>query len=318
MRGAFIQKLLELAERDPRILLLTGDLGYLALEPFAEKFPKRFFNVGVAEQNMVGLATGLAEAGFIPFVYSIVPFAVLRPYEFIRNGPVAHRLPVRIVGVGGGFEYGPNGFTHYGLEDIAVMRTQPGISIIAPADPLQTRTALEETWSLPGPVYYRLGKDDRTVVPGLEGAFQLGKLQRLKSGGKALLVAMGSVAVEVVKAGEDLERRGIHNSVAVLASVSPPPVDDLVHELARHELVLAVEAHYQNGGLGSLLAEVIAERGLECRLVRCAVKELPCGATGSQAWLHHKHALSAPELVRVALQAMHNPPGPVKHPRTYE
>src|SRR6516165_4613432 len=125
MRGSFVQTLTELAARDPRILLLTGDLGYMALEPFADKYPQRFFNVGVAEQNMVGLATGLAEAGFIPFVYSIVPFAALRPYEFIRNGPIQHQLPVRIVGVGAGREYGSNGLSHYGLEDIAVMRTQP-------------------------------------------------------------------------------------------------------------------------------------------------------------------------------------------------
>lgn len=101
MRGAFIRTLAELAERDSRIILLTGDLGYMVLEPFSDKFQDRFFNVGVAEQNMVGLATGLAEAGLIPFVYSIVPFAVLRPFEFIRNGPILHQFPVRIVGVGG-------------------------------------------------------------------------------------------------------------------------------------------------------------------------------------------------------------------------
>src|ERR687884_1315702 len=105
MRKAFVQALVELAAQDSRILLLTGDLGYMALEPFAERFPGRFFNVGVAEQNLVGLATGLAEAGFVPFLYSIAPFASLRPYEFLRNGPVLHRLPVRVVGVGGGFDY---------------------------------------------------------------------------------------------------------------------------------------------------------------------------------------------------------------------
>src|SRR5438093_2400618 len=138
MRRAFVNTLVELAERDPRILLLTGDLGYLALEPFSERFPDRFFNVGVAEQNMVGLATGLAEAGYIPFCYSIVTFASLRPYEFIRNGPILHQLPVRVVGVGGGVEYGHNGATHYGLEDVGVMRVQPGISVIAPADAQQT------------------------------------------------------------------------------------------------------------------------------------------------------------------------------------
>ena len=119
MRRAFVRTLVELAAANPRLLLLTGDLGYNALEPFAERFPDRFFNAGVAEQNMVGMATGLAEAGFIPFCYSIVTFASLRPYEFIRNGPVLHRLPVRIVGMGGGFDYGPQGATHHGLEDLA-------------------------------------------------------------------------------------------------------------------------------------------------------------------------------------------------------
>src|SRR5438093_13706937 len=114
MRRAFAETLAELAKEDPRIVLLTADLGFMALEPFADAFPERFFNVGVAEQNMVGAATGLAEAGFIPFVYSIVTFAVLRPFEFIRNGPVAHQLPVRIVSVGGGFEYGYNGISQYG------------------------------------------------------------------------------------------------------------------------------------------------------------------------------------------------------------
>src|SRR4051812_22287055 len=118
MRAAFLRTLTELAARDERIVLLTGDLGFAAIEPFKDTFPERFFNVGVAEQNMIGIATGLAEAGFLPFAYSIATFAVLRPFEFIRNGPIMHDLPVRIVGVGGGFEYGHAGPTHHALEDV--------------------------------------------------------------------------------------------------------------------------------------------------------------------------------------------------------
>src|SRR5262245_6295267 len=150
MRATFVRTLVEIAENDPRVMLLTGDLGFMALEPFFDKFNSRSFNVGVAEQNMVGLATGLAEAGFIPFAYSIVTFATLRPYEFIRNGPILHRLPVRIVGMGGGFEYGAAGPTHHGLEDVGVLRVQPGITIIAPADHEQARNAILATWDLPG------------------------------------------------------------------------------------------------------------------------------------------------------------------------
>ena len=119
---------------------------------------------------MVGVATGLAEAGFVPFAYSIATFATLRSYEFVRNGPVLHQLPVRIVGVGGGLEYGMNGLTHYALEDIAVMRTQPGMTVLAPADFQQARTALTATTTVAGPIYFRLGKNETETVPGLDGA----------------------------------------------------------------------------------------------------------------------------------------------------
>jgi transketolase len=303
MRKAFTQALVSLAERDPRIVFLTGDLGFLALEPFAERFPDRFFNVGVAEQNMVGLATGLAEAGFIPFAYSIAPFAALRPYEFIRNGPVLHRLPVRIAGVGGGFEYGHAGPTHYGLEDAGVMRLQPGLTVIAPADHRQTRTAVEATWDLSGPVYYRLGKDDVTTVPGLDGRFELGRAQVVARGGDVLLVAMGSVAVEAVAAARLLATRGVAATVLVVASLSPPPVADLVRELRRVPAAVTVEAHYVNGGVGSLVAEVAAEHGLGCRVVRCGVRTTP-SRSGSQEYLWRRHGLAREALAAAALRAL--------------
>jgi transketolase len=295
VRAAFARAITELAERDPRVLLLTGDLGFMALEPFSERFPERFFNVGVAEQNMVGLATGLAEAGFVPFVYSIVTFATLRPYEFIRNGPVHHRLPVRIVGIGGGFEYGPAGPTHHGLEDVAVMRGLPGMVIVAPADPGQTRTAIERTWELPGPVYYRLGKDDRVVVPGLDGRFELGRVQVLREGRDLLILAMGGIAEQAVAAADRLAADGVSATIGVVASVQPPPVADLRALLSAHRLTVTVEAHYVTGGLGSLVAEVAAEAALPTRLVRCGV-EAPSVETGSQRYLERRNGLSADAL----------------------
>jgi transketolase len=295
----------ELAERDPRILLLTADLGYMALEPFSDKFPDRFFNVGVAEQNMVGLATGLAEAGFIPFVYSIVTFAALRSYEFIRNGPILHQYPVRIVGMGGGLEYGHNGASHHGLEDIGVMRVQPGITVIAPADHQQTRTALSASWDLPGPVYYRLGKDDKTTVPGLEGRFELGRAQIIREGTDLLIITMGSVASEAALAADALAAKGISSMVAVIASINPAPVNDLAAILTRFQVALTVEAHYVVGGVGSLVSEVIAERGLRCRIVRCGIRATPNGVSGSQGYLHRMHGISCEMLVNTALRVLH-------------
>lgn len=305
MRRAFIRSLVELAREDERILLLTGDLGYMTLEPFAQQFPERFFNAGVAEQNMVGVATGLAEAGFIPFVYSIVPFAVLRPYEFIRHGPVLHRLPVRIVGVGGGVEYGPEGATHFGLEDVGVLRMQPGMTVIAPADFEQGRAALLATWDLPGPVYYRLGKDDETTIPGLSGSFSLGTAQLVKDGADVLLVSMGNVAMEVAKAVKLLDAEGICAAHLVVASLNPSPARDLVDCLSRFRLVLTIEEHYITGGVGSLVSEVVAEHDLSCRVVRCGVKELPDGAIGSHSFLRQRFRISGEHLARTALAELH-------------
>ena len=304
MRTSFVKTLVELAEQDPRILLLTGDLGFAALEPFAEKFPDRFFNVGVAEQNLIGLATGLAEAGFLPYAYSIANFAALRPYEFIRNGPVLHHLPVRIVGMGGGFEYGHAGPTHFGIEDAGIMRVQNGLTVISPADHLQARTAVQASWDLPGPLYLRLGKDDKTVVPGLDGRFELGRAQTVREGSDLAFICMGSVTSEAVGAVEQLHRAGIEASLVVVASLSPAPVHDLQDVLSRVPLAVTVEAHSIVGGVGSLVCEVIAERGLPCRVIRCGVRSTLSGVSGSQAFLHRLYGLSADALAQTARNAL--------------
>jgi transketolase len=276
----------------------------MALEPFADRFPSRFFNAGVAEQNMLGLATGLAESGFIPFVYSIVPFVTLRPYEFIRNGPVQHRLPVRIVGIGGGFEYATNGMSHYGLEDVAVMRIQPGMTVIAPADYEQVGPALMTSWDLPGPVYYRLGKDDKTTVVGLNGRFELGRTQLLHQGTDILLITMGNVTCEAVRAASILKNQGISAHVILVSSVNPAPTEDLVRELAAFKNVITIEAHYAAGGLGSLVCEIAAEHGLGTRVVRRAIGACNDGITGSQQFLYARHGLSADAVAETALRLL--------------
>jgi transketolase len=276
----------------------------MALEPFAERFPDRFLNVGVAEQNMIGVATGLAEAGFVPFAYSIASFATMRPYEFIRNGPALHGLPVRVVGVGGGLEYGGNGVTHYALEDVAVMRAQPSMTVIVPADHRQAARSLSATAALPGPIYFRLGKDDTTAVEGLEGRFELGRLQVVRSGAEIAFVAMGPIATQAVGAAAQLAREGVQCAVAVVASVSPPPVDDLVRFLEARRLVFTVEAHYPNGGVGSLVSEVVAEHGLPCRVVRRAIASMPDVTVGGQAHMERRFGLAADQLADGVLQTL--------------
>ena len=289
---------------DPRIILLTADLGYSILEPFRDMFPNRFVNIGVAEQNMVGIATGLAEAGFIPYIYSITPFASLRPYEFIRNGPIMHQLKVRIVGVGGGFEYGHSGHTHFGLEDIGVMRIQPGMTVIVPSDSQQTRTALLATWNLPGPIYFRIGKDDKADVPGLEGRFELGNAQVIRDGSDLLLITMGGIANEVVMVANSLSTKNIESTIVVVSVLNPAPVDCLAKLLSMFPLVMTVEDHYVVGGVGSLITEIVAEHGLGSRVVRCGVKSLSKGLSGREDYFRDLHGLSKDKLIKIAIDEL--------------
>ena len=304
MRRAFIRTLVDLADSDERILLLTGDLGFTVVEPFADRFPGRFFNVGVAEQNLVGLATGLSESGLLPFVYSIATFVVMRAYEFIRNGPLAHGLPVRIIGVGGGFEYSYAGVTHYGVDDIGVMRVQPGLRIIAPADHEQAASALKATWQIAEPIYYRLGKDDVNAVPGLNGRFDLDRAQTLGSGDDLLVLALGSVARQAAEAVGRLAAQGVSAGLIVVDTVNPPPVDQLRRALGAVPVAMTVEAHYLIGGLGSLVSEIVAEHGLRCRVVRCGVGTMPVGRIGSDACMSAQYGLSTEGLVESALRAL--------------
>ena len=303
MRTAFVETLVDLAEDDPSIVLLTGDLGYTVLEPFAERFANRFFNVGVAEQNMLGLATGLAANGFKPYAYSIATFASMRPYEFFRNGPVLHQLPVRLVGIGSGVDYGHNGITHYALEDVAIMRAQPDLAVIAPADPAQARSAVLATADLPGPVYLRLGKDG-TAVRGLDGRFELGRAALIGAGRDVAIVTYGGIAAEAVEAARLLGEQGVNATVVVVASLAPAPEEDLRAVLGEVPVAVTLESHYVVGGVGSLVSEVVAENGLACRVVRCGMRTMPRGTTGDAAYLLDRHGLSARHVAGAAQAAL--------------
>jgi transketolase len=304
MRKAFCKAMIALAETDERIILMTGDLGFMVLEEFQAKFPSRFFNVGVAEANMVGLATGLASCGYIPYCYSIATFASMRPYEQLRNGPILHNLPVRIVGVGGGYEYGPGGFTHHALEDLAITRVQPGLGVIAPADSLQAEKAIHETYDMAGPIYFRIGKRDNYQIPKLEGRFKLGRCETVREGPDVLIVSLGSITVEAVAAAERLSEEGIEPTVTVVSSLRPAPVEDLTELLSRFKLAVTVEEHYLDGGLGSLVAEVAAEQNSGCRIMRCGVKRKPTGTCGSEEFLRDANDLSCEVLTQTILRKL--------------
>ena len=300
MRKAFVEALFELARADDRVFLVTGDLGWSVVEEFAAQKPKRFLNAGVAEANMAGLAAGLAHAGFVPFIYSIATFSSMRCYEQVRNGALLHHLPVRIVGIGGGYAYGHAGPTHYAVEDIAILRTQPGMTVLAPADPAQARSVVRATADLPGPAYLRIGKGGNPEVPGLGGRFALGRPEVVREGRDVLFLACGTVVHEALAAAGALEGEGVSAAVAVLAHVGFAASPALVELLRAFPAAVSVEDGSVAGGLGSLAAETIAQEGLPCRLAIAGIRSPFAAETGSEAYMRAAAGLDAPALAAAA------------------
>jgi transketolase len=296
MRKVFIDTLCRIAAEDERVMLLTTDLGWSVLEPFADAFPKRFINLGVAEQNMLGVATGLALEGYVPFAYSIATFASMRCYEQFRDGPVLHRLPVRLVGIGGGFAYGHAGPTHHALEDLVLARSQPGVTVLAPADGAQTRSVIKATRRIPGPVYLRIDKTEFPDIPDLRGRFALARPELVRRGNSLLYLTTGSIVHEVLKTAEILETEGMSASVAHLAHLSYSARWPLRKLLSDYDVVVTVEEGTVAGGLGSLVAETIAEHALGCRLSMQGVKEPFLAACGSSEYMRQQHRLDSHSL----------------------
>lgn len=285
MRTAFLETLFELAERDPRIWLVTGDLGYSVLEPFAAARPDRFLNAGVAEQNMIGLAAGIALSGNIVFVYSIANFPTLRCLEQIRNDVCHHRANVKIVSVGGGFAYGPHGHTHHGLEDLAAMRAMPGMAALAPGDPREARAATRAVAARPGPCYLRLGKANEPTVHPTEPSLEVGRPILVRPGADACLFASGSMLAPADEAADELAARGVACAVWSVPWIKPMDPAAILDAVGSARLVVAAEEHGIVGGLGSALAEILAEAGRGVPLLRHGAPDAVSAEIGSQAHL---------------------------------
>jgi transketolase len=304
VRNTFISELCALAERDERIWLLCGDLGYSVLEQFSERFPDRYVNTGVAEQNMVGVAAGLAMAGNVVFTYSIANFPVMRCLEQLRNDVCYHQLNVKTVAVGGGLAYGTHGYTHHGVEDLAVMRALPNMTVAAPGDPVETRLLARALVAHDGPGYLRLGKGGEPVVHQQEPAVALGRAIPLRAGGEVTLIAAGAILPEAMRAAELLAEAGI--AAGVLSMPFIKPLDEAaVTEAARScALIATVEEHSVTGGLGSAVAEVLAGLpGRSARLVRFGTTSSP-SLVGSAAYLRERNGLTAEQLAQAITQAL--------------
>ncbi len=280
MRTAFIETLCALAEQNERIWLLTGDLGYSVLERFAQRFPQRFVNVGVAEQNMTGVAAGLALCGKIVFTYSIANFPVMRCLEQIRNDVCYHNLNVKIVAVGGGLAYGAAGYTHHAVEDLAVMRAMPNMTVLAPGDPVETRLATKAVVDWPGPCYLRLGKAGEPVVHRIEPAFAIGRAIPLRNGRDVTLLTTGGVLHAVVQAAEALQSDGIEAGVLSLPTVKPLDEAAIVAAAHTSRALIVVEEHSRIGGLAAAVAEALSRARLAPLLQHIALPEASVAVEG--------------------------------------
>ncbi len=304
MRTAFVDVLFEEAQRDPSIALLTGDLGFGVLERFSEKLPEQFLNCGVAEQSMIGVAAGMAASGYKVFVYSIANFPTLRCLEQIRNDVAYHRLNVTIVSVGAGFAYGTLGYSHFGLEDLAVMRAIPGMDIICPSDALEVEQIVRDRLlGITRPAYLRLGKAGEPRFHDRKPAFSRGEAICIREGSEATIAACGSVLGVALEARELLADLG--HSVAVLSVPYVRPISSDCVEAALGAGLVTVEEHSSTGGLGSaVLDAVIARGGVPKMRVIGAPPEIP-RQIGTQSYLREMAGITVEAVVNATRDLLH-------------
>ena len=259
MRNVFADQVTQLAGADDRIVLLSGDIGNKLFDRFKESFPKRFYNCGVAEQNMISVAAGLALSGLRPVVYTITPFTTTRCYEQIRVDLCYHHAPVVVVGTGSGLSYAELGPTHHSLEDLAIMRVLPDMTVLAPCDEAELRACLTSAFKLAGPAYIRIGKKGEPKVHAKPPNFAIGSALPLSRGSDICLVATGTIVPTANAAADILRTRGFSVGVISMPTVKPLDTACLADIFANYRMVATIEEHSRVGGLGSAVAEWCAD-----------------------------------------------------------
>lgn len=297
MRNSFIEILTELAEQDKLIYLLTGDLGFSVFENFAKKNNDRFINCGIAEQNMMGFAAGLALSGKKPIVYSIVPFVTMRCFEQIRDDVCLQNLNVKIVGVGAGFSYGQLGGTHYAIDDIAIMRVLPNIKIFSPADSFEAKAAVRAMMNFNGPAYLRLGKGREPLIHNKELNLIPGKCILLKDGSDITIIGTGAITKNALIAAETIEKE-MHISCRVLSmlTIKPLDVEAIINAAKNTKAIFTVEEHSVVGGLGEATASVIAQSQYKPFFKIIGINEGLASIVGDQDYLRNICDLSTEKI----------------------
>ena len=305
MRDAFAAALAAAARADDRVCLVLADLGVGVFDDFARAAPGRWFNAGIAEQTMVGVAAGLAQSGKRAVAYSIAPFITSRAHDQIRVDVAAGAADVTLVGVGGGVAYGYLGLTHHAIDDLAAMRALPNMTVLAPCDPADAGRATAAALALAGPVYLRLGKNGEPPLLDPGTRFEIGRAVRVRAGRHVTIASTGPILASALGAADLLAREGVEAAVLHFGTVKPLDAEAVHDALADTGLILAVEEHSITGGLGSALAEIAAETGAG-RVLRAGFPDRFVHEVGGRAHLLSRYRLDADgvaERVRMAIGA---------------
>ena len=303
MRDAFLKKITELASTDKDVVLLTADLGFGVFEKFEASFPGQYFNVGVSEQNMTGLAAGLALEGKKVITYSIGNFPTLRCLEQIRNDGCYHDLNITIVASGGGFSYGPLGMSHHATEDIAILRALPAMSVVAPGTAWEAGEATEALIKSNSVGYLRL---DKTVADENSAhLFSLGGSIKYRAGKDVTLLTTGGILRDVIQAAELLQEQGIDAGVVSMHSVKP--IDKSAIATAANETggIVTIEEHNLDGGLGSAVSEVCMDNGIAPKVfLRIGLNNRYSSVVGSQDYLKAHYEMDTSAIVKRVLELL--------------
>lgn len=290
MRNAFAKIIVELAEKDPSVVLLSGDIGNRLFDDFKIRCPGRFYNCGVAEANMMSLAAGMASCGLRPVVYTITPFLTYRCIEQIRDDVCYHQQRVVIVGTGSGLSYASLGTTHHSCEEMGMLRLLPGMSVLAPADSFEVEMTLRSALSHTGPVYIRIGKKGEPSVHSKAIPWQMGEVFALENGSDIAILSTGTLLKESLETAALLKEAGHSSTVLSMPTVKPLNTGVLEDAFTRHRLVVTVEEHSILGGLGGSVAEWLTDNPhIRAGLLRIGTPDAFLHRNGEQE--HARHIL---------------------------
>ncbi len=304
MRNAFADEVTKLAAQDSRGVMLSGDIGNKLFDNVKKVDANRFYNCGVAEANMMGVAAGMALSGLRPIVYTITPFTTTRCFEQIRVDACYHNAPVIIVGTGSGLSYAELGPTHHSLEDMAILRTLPGMSVLAPCDANELRGALRAALRHDGPVYIRIGKKGEPRIFEDVPELKIGKVAVVRPGSDIALLSTGTLMPEVLAAADQLAAQGISAEVVSVHSIKPLDTEYLAETGRRFRMIVTVEEHGVIGGLGSAVAEWRSATNCSVRHVIFGTPDVFMHEVGTQEYARNKYGLVASNIAEKTAAAL--------------